>query len=112
MAVCSIKLAIGEVAQVLRSFGREVGSDEWSWDEFEVADGVTTGNIFPGNITTVDVLYFESSQVVTIFLNSSATATPVDADGVVFLIGTAITALTITNGTGNTANIKLGVWGT
>ena len=111
MAVCAIKLSVGEVAQVLRSFGREVGADEWGWDEFEVATGVTTGDIFPSNITTVDVLYFESSQVVTIFQNGSSTAIPIDANGVQLLVGTAITALTITNSSGNTSNIKLGWWG-
>jgi len=112
MAVFASKVSVGEVGNVLRSFGREVGADEWGWDEFEVADGVTASSIFPSNITTVDVMYFESDQAVTIFQNSSATAITVDADGVVLLIGTAVTALTITNASGNTSNIKLGWWGT
>jgi len=112
MPVALTTLSIGEIGTNLRSLSRSDASDEWGWDEFEVATGVTASSIFPANITTIDVLYFESSQVVTIFQNGSATAITVDANGVVFLIGTAVTALTITNASGNTSNIRLGWWGT
>ncbi len=112
MPVALTHISIGEIGSKIRDLSRSDGADEWGHDEFEVATGVTASSIFPPNITTVDVLFFESSQVVTIFLNGSATAVPVDANGVVFLVGTAITVLTITNASGNTSDIVLGWFGT
>ncbi len=112
MPVATAQLVLGEIGINLRTLSLSVSADEWGWDAFEVATGVTASSIFPPNITTIDVLYFESTQAVTIFQNSSATAITVDANGVVLLWGTAVTALTITNASGNTALIKLGWWGT
>ena len=112
MPVAVAKISIGQVGIELRSQDLTVAADEWGWDEFEVATGVTASSIFPPNITTIDVLYFESSQVVTIFQNSSATADSIDANGVLLKFGTSVTALTITNASGNTAQIRLGWFGT
>ena len=112
MPVAEFQFSIGEIGINLRSLSRSDAADEWGWDEFEVANGVTTSSIFPANITTIDVLYFESSQVVTIFQNGSVTAVPIDANGIEILVGTAITALTITNASGNTANITVIAGGT
>ncbi len=112
MPIAIVQLTLGEIGTNLRNLSLSVAADEWGWDEFEVATGVTADDIFPQNITTIDVLFIESSQDVTVFKNSSATADPVDGDGVLLQFGTAITALTITNASGSTAKIKLGWWGT
>jgi hypothetical protein len=112
MPVAKFKFTIGEGAREMRSLNLEVAADEWSWDEFEVATGVSDSSILPSNITTIDVLYIESDQAVSYEHNGADTTITLDADKAHCLFGTSVTALTITNASGSTANIKLGVFGT
>jgi len=112
MPVATVQLVLGEIGVNLRNLSISVAADEWGWDEFEVANGVTDSDIFPQNITTIDVLYIESDQAVTWEHNSADQRITLDADKFALLFGTSITALTISNSSGSTANIKLGWWGT
>ena len=112
MPVATVELVLGEIGTNLRNLSLTVASDEWGWDEFEVATGVTASSIFPPNITTIKVLFIESSQDVTVFQNSSATADDIDKEGVLLKFRTSVTALTITNASGSTSIIKLGWFGT
>lgn len=112
MPVATVELVLGEIGVNLRNLSLTVASDEWGWDEFDVANGVTDSSIFPQNITTIDVLYLESNQDVTWEHNGADTVITLDAGKFALLFGTSITALTITNASGNTAKIKLGWFGT
>ena len=112
MPVSTVQLVLGEIGINLRTLSLSVSADEWGWDEFEVATGVTDSSIFPPNITTIDVMYLESSQAVTWEYNGADTVITLDANKFALLFGTSMTALTITNASGNTAKIKLGWWGT
>ena len=112
MPVPKVKLALSEGRMQLVGFESSRAVDEWGWDEFEVANGVTDSSILPPNITTIDVLYIASDQAVTYEHNGADTTITLDAGGFALFFGTSMTALTITNASGNTANIQLGWFGT
>jgi len=112
MPVPRFEFTLSEGPRILRSLQLTVAADEWGWDEFEVANGASDASILPGNITTVDVLYIESDQTVTYELNGADTRITLDPQKAHILFGTAVTAITISNGSGATANMKLGWWGT
>ena len=112
MASAFAQIIVGNGGKVMRSKLLNVAADEWGWDEFEVANGASDASILPGNITTIDVLYIESDQVITYEMNGADTTSTLDAQMAHLLFGCNVPALTITNGSGATANIKLGWWGT
>ena len=112
MPVAVAHVSIGEAAIKLQSRKWSLAADEWGWEQFEVANGVTDSDIHPQNITTITVLYIESDQAVTWEHNSADTRITLNANSFALLFGTSITALTISNASGSTANITLGWWGT
>jgi len=112
MPVATVQLVLGEIGINLRTLSLSVSADEWGWDEFEVADAVSDSSIFPPNITTIDVLYLESTQAVTWEYNGADTRITLDANKFALLFGSSVTALTISNASGSTARIRLGWWGT
>jgi len=106
------KITLTEGNLVLFDSTLEIIADEWVWDQFEVADSTSDSSIFPGNITTATVLFIESDQTVTYEIDGADTTETLTAGYAHLLFGTSITALTITNSSGSTANVRLGVWGT
>lgn len=112
MPVANFGFTIANNGRVIRSLPLSVAADEFQWEEFEVANGVSDSSIMPSKIATIDVLYIESDQAVSYEHNGADTTITLDAKKAHVLFGTNITALTITNASGSTANIKLGAWGT
>jgi len=112
MPVATVQLVFGEIGVNLRNLSDSIAADEWGWDEFEVANGVTDSDIFPQNITTITVFYLESDQDVTWEPDGADKRVPLDASKFAFLFGTSMTALTISNASGSTAKLKFGWFGT
>ena len=112
MPVVQVNLNLKSGRMMLRDIKLSVATDEWGWDEFEVADSTSDSSIFPPNITTIDVLYIDSDQAITYEHNGADTTITLDAGGFALLYRTNITALTITNASGSTANVRLGWFGT
>ena len=75
-------------------------------EKFEIANGASDTDIFPSQITTVDFLVLRSDQAITIKQNSSSTDVTVDAKKPLLITGGNLTALTISNASGSTANIR------
>ena len=112
MAVVRVKLDIAEGSNVLRSLSATQACDEWSTEKFEVATGVTEGDMTPRNIATLQHIYAETDQNVTFLFAASGTAITVNAGGIVLVTQTSETVLLITNASGNTANIMIIAGGT
>jgi len=77
------------------------------YSNYEVATGTTDGAISLGPVTTATVVYVKSDQTVTVKHNASATAITITANGFILLFNTSVTALTVTNASGSTANMKI-----
>jgi len=105
MPTSRIKLSLSDGSKRLRAIARELAEDEGIWFEIE---NTGTVDIFPSTLSTVDVLYIESSAAITINQNSSATSITIDANGFLLIWGGSITALTATG----TANLKIYMAGT
>jgi hypothetical protein len=106
-------ITLSEGGRNYRSITMAVAADEGGFNEFEVANSVTEEDIMPAKVTTGDVLYIESDQAVTYLFSASGDAHTLDPNvGAHMLFGTSFTVLLLTNSSGSTANIKLGVWGT
>ncbi len=112
MPIAAVQLVLGEIGTNLRNLSLSVAADEWCWDEFEVDNGASDSDIFPQNITTINILYLESSKAVTWEADGADTRITLNAGKFALLFGTSITALTISNASGSTSNIKLGWFGT
>ena len=90
-----------------------VAYDEALWQEIEVADAASDSQLSFGGVATVDVLYLISDQALTYNINSSSgTDLTLDANKPLFMAGTSVTALYVSNASGSTANVKYGIWGT
>jgi hypothetical protein len=79
--------------------------------KFTLAGSSTDADVFPSQLTTIDVLVLSSNIVVTYKLNSSATAITLDANGVHVYWGTSVTAMTMTEANASDATIQLWAWG-
>ena len=77
------------------------------YEDYPVVTATTDGAIALGSITTADIFYISSDQAITYKLNGSATAVTLDANCHHIYMGTAITALTVTNASGSTAYLDI-----
>lgn len=79
-----------------------------------VADGVTDTALVLGDVSTVNALYLESDQALSIRFNSAAgTQWTVTANCPLILTGIgSVTAIYISNASGSTANLKYRAWKT
>ena len=90
-----------------------VSYDESLVQNYEIATGVTDEAISIGGVATIDVLFLESDQAITLNINSSTgTDITVDANKPLLITGTSITALYVSNSSGSTANIRYVLLGT
>jgi len=89
-----------------------IAVDEWSFEQFEVADSTVEGNLMPRNITTAQCVYIDTDQNVTILFAASGTAKTLNVGGVLMITGTSETVVLVTNASGNTANMNVGIGGT
>jgi len=112
MPVVRVQLDIAEGSNVIRSLSATQAVDEWSVEKFEVATGVTEGNIVPRNLTTLNHVYVETDQVVTVLFAASGTAITLNVGGILLVTQTSETVLLLTNASGNTANITVIAGGT
>jgi hypothetical protein len=83
----------------------QVSYTESFFQEFQQADGVADAAVAFGGVTTATLFYLKGDQALTYKLNGSATAMALLANKPLFLGGAAITAATISNASGSTANI-------
>jgi hypothetical protein len=90
---------------------RSLSETESVHQKFTLAGSSTDADVFPSQLTTIDVLVLSSNIATTYKLNSSATAIPLDASGVHVLWGTAVTAITMSEAAGTDATIQLWAWG-
>lgn len=114
MSVARLKLEIQVDGQTLYSLNQTTAETEMGWQAYQIATATTDQAIafnLSTGITTIDILYMASDQALTYKINGSATACTLDANGVVVLWGTAITALTVSNASGSTANFKILIGG-
>jgi hypothetical protein len=86
--------------------------DEWSYRQYEVADETEDETINLTGIAAVDIFYIESDQAVTIKINGSSDSITIDANAPYLTMGTNITAATISNESGSTADVKIFIAGT
>lgn len=89
---------------------RELSQDEASFREYEVADATSDETIDLAGVAAVDVLILASDRQITYKLNGSAIT--LDAGGVHVLFGTNVTSLAVSNASGATATLTVGVAGT
>ncbi len=73
-----------------------------------VAQSASDYDIFPGTMTSIDVLVIYADGALTYKMNSSSTAQTFDDEGQFYLHGTNVTALTVSEA--GTANVKLKMW--
>ena len=90
---------------------RSLTETEAVHQKFVLAGSTTDGDVFPAQLTTIDVLVVSTNVAVTYKLNASSTAITLDAGGVHVLWGTSITAMTMTEAAGTDATIRLWAWG-
>ena len=89
--------------------------DEGGVLNYEVATAVTDQAIpisTTTGVTTIQALYIKSDQNISIRQVAADTALTVRANLPFMLMGAAITALLVSNASGSTANLKIGIWGT
>jgi hypothetical protein len=115
MPVVKASVTLEDVGKAFFSKQFSLVEDESVLLEYEVATATTAQDIpisFTTGIAAVDVMLITSTYAITYFLNGSATAITLDANGVHLLCGTNITAMTVTNASGSTAVIKIYLAGT
>jgi len=96
----------GCVTPVSRTGG--VSSAEKCDFDYALATASTNTAITLGSITTATWLYVYSDQAISVNINSNTeTAKSVLANKPLFISGTSITALYVTNASGSTANMKI-----
>ena len=88
-----------------------LGETEYLVQRIQVANATTDSALSFGGVTTADVFYIASDQQITYKLSGGATAATLDANGLHLLYGTAVTACTVTNASGSTANLVYAVAG-
>lgn len=90
-----------------------ISYDESLVQAIEIADGAADTELSIGGVATIDVLFLESSQAITLNINSNTgTDITIDANKPLLLAGTSITNLYVSNSSGSTANIRYVVLGT
>jgi hypothetical protein len=75
--------------------------------KIQVGTGTSDSSISFGGVTTAQVFYITSDYAVSYKLNGGTTSHTVTANGHHMLIGAAITAVTISNASGSTANVLI-----
>lgn len=86
--------------------------DEGGWYTYEVVTATSDEAISLVGVTTASAFFLYSDQTITYVLNGADTAITLTARGWVLLWNTSITACTISNASGSTANVTVGIWGT
>ena len=83
---------------------------EYIIQQLEVATGTTDGAVSFGGVTTADLIWITSDQDISYKL-SGGSSLPVDANKFSLLYGIAATSITVTNASGATAIVRIGVAG-
>ena len=84
-----------------------LAQSEANWRTYLVADATSDESVDLAGIATVDVFLITADQDITYKLNGSSDAITLDANGVHILFGTSITAVTVSNASGSTANVTV-----
>jgi len=90
---------------------RSLSETEAVHQKFILAADASNANVFPAQLTTVDVLVMTVDGAITYVLNGADTAITLDDEGIVVLWGTAITALTLSEPNSTNVNVELWAWG-
>jgi len=97
------------------SLTEAVDIEEYAEHYVEIADAVTDQAISLGFVTTVKGLLIESDRAITVKINGSDTGLPIghtaDEGGALLLTATSVTTLTLSNASGETANIYISLPG-
>lgn len=110
--IVSFEPLIEEVGgERLDLFRRQLAQTEGVCQKFVLAADAAAANVFPAQLTTVDVLVMTADGGITYVLNGADTAITLDANGIVVLWGSAITALTLSEPNSATVNVKIWAWG-
>ena len=112
MAVARATIDVEVIGQGNLDFLGSVSIDEANIRKYEVADSTTDEAVNVAGVAAVDVFAVKSDQAVSYKLNGSSDAVTLDANGFHALFGTNITAMTVTNASGSTANIEILMAGT
>jgi len=111
MPILRLKLEVEEVGRgTIFSTQQSLAEDEVGWQEYEVATATSDQDIafnLTNGITTIDLMLIKSDQTISYEINGADTTITLDAGCVHVLWGTNITALTVTNASGSTANLKI-----
>jgi len=99
----------GTVIEQTEAFSASASVNETTSQLIQVADSVTDQTINLGPVATSEVFMLETDQTITIKLNGSSDAITVDS---VFVLGGTVTALTVSNASGSTANLTVKAGGT
>jgi hypothetical protein len=89
-----------------------VSYTEYTMQEFVVANGSSDSSVSFGGVTTADIVYLKSDQALTVNINSSSgTNITLDANKPLISVGTAVTAMYLSNASGTDANVLFKIWG-
>ena len=88
-----------------------ISEAEGVWHELQLATGSTDSSVNFGGVTTGDIVLLSSDQTISWRCNVVDTAITLDANRVHLLVGTAVTAILLSNSSGSTANVKVLVAG-
>lgn len=83
---------------------RALGVTDYAANEIQIADAVSDQSILPTGISTVTAIILYSDQTISFKLNGGAAVT-LTAKGYLALIDTSVTAFTVSNSSGSTANV-------
>jgi len=111
MPILTLKLEVEEVGRgIVYSKVQSLAENEVGWQEYQVTTGTSDQDIafnLTNGITTIDLMLISSDQTISYEINGADTTITLDANCVHALWGTNITALTVTNASGSTANLKI-----
>ncbi len=94
----------GTVIEQTESFSASASVNETTSQTIQILDAVTDQSINLGGVATTEVFLLETDQEITIKLNGSSDAITIDS---FIALGGTVTALTISNASGSTANVTI-----
>ena len=107
MAAVTYSIAVGD-----ESWSGSVSYTERTRQEIAIATASTDTAVNFGGVTTADVVVIYSDQAITVnYQLNTGTDITIDANRPHVLMGTAMTALFVSNASGSTANIVIDLYG-